>query len=171
VTFVSDATLVPGDTNGLTDVFVHDRSTHVTTRASIASDGSQANGPSWEPTISRDGRYVAFRSGATNLVASDQNNVDDLFVHDLQTGQTTRINVKRSGAEARGPSWRPTLTAGGLLVAFRSNDTTLDTPDGGARAARTQGERVSLYRLSRGSLVRSQHGSLRIPITYTPSIC
>ena len=131
VTFVSDATLVPDDTNGLTDVFVYDRSTHVTTRASVASDGSQANGPSWEPTISRDGRYVAFRSGATNLVASDQNNVDDLFVHDLQTGQTTRINVTRSGAEARGPSWRPTLTAEGLLVAFRSNDTTLDGPYGG----------------------------------------
>jgi Tol biopolymer transport system component len=132
VAFVSDAPLISGDTNGLTDVFIHDRSTHVTTRASVASDGSQANGPSWEPTISGDGRYVAFRSGATNLVLNDHNGIDDLFVHDLQTGQTTRINVSRPGLEAQGPSWKPVLSADGLLVVFRSNDTKLDGPDGGA---------------------------------------
>src|SRR5207253_225335 len=68
VAFASEATnLVPGDTNGEDDIFVHDCATGATTRVSVASDGSQANHRSFNPTISADGRFVAFHSCATNL--------------------------------------------------------------------------------------------------------
>ncbi len=68
VAFTSEATnLVPGDTNGVADVFVFDRVTRKTLRVSVTSDGEQANGASRHPSISADGRYVAFESDATNL--------------------------------------------------------------------------------------------------------
>ncbi len=82
--------LVSGDTNGYGDVFVHDRQTDATTRVSVASDGAQGNDNSRFPSISADGRYVAFYSFASNLVGGDTNGVDDIFVHDQQTGTTTR---------------------------------------------------------------------------------
>ena len=71
---------MPGDTNGDPDVFVHDRQTGETPRVSVASDGAQANGGSFLPAVSADGRYVAFSSLASNLVAGDTNNDDDVFV-------------------------------------------------------------------------------------------
>ena len=73
--------LVAGDTNGFFDVFVHDRQTGTTERVSVASDGTQANCLSFRPAISADGRFVAFESCATNLVASDTNGTQDVFVH------------------------------------------------------------------------------------------
>src|SRR5207244_3779910 len=83
VAFFSSATnLVAGDTNGSPDVFVHDRQTGVTERVSVDSTGTQGNSVSAFPAISADGRFVAFRSDATNLVAGDTNGVDDIFVHD-----------------------------------------------------------------------------------------
>lgn len=86
VAFRSDATnLVAGDTNNCEDVFVHDRRTAVTTRASVAGDGSQANGCSGMPTITADGRYVGFGSAASNLVPGDTNRASDVFVHDTQS--------------------------------------------------------------------------------------
>jgi hypothetical protein len=82
VAFYSDATnLVPGDTNGWGDMFVHDRITGVTKRVSVDSFGVQANDVSSSGSISADGQYVAFRSGATNLVGSDTNSAADVFVH------------------------------------------------------------------------------------------
>lgn len=85
VAFWSGAnTLVPGDTNGNADIFVHDRQTGQTTRVSVASDGTQENGGSEELSISADGRSVAFDSGATNLVPGDTNSSADIFVHDRE---------------------------------------------------------------------------------------
>jgi Tol biopolymer transport system component len=72
-----------------------------TERVSIASDGTEANNLSNRPWISADGRYVAFVSGADNLVSGDTNNTQDIFVHDLQTGQTSRVSVASDGTEAR----------------------------------------------------------------------
>ena len=72
--FSSDASnLVAGDTNGTEDVFVRDRKTHVTRRVSVGPGGAQANSASFDPAISADGRYVAFSSDASNLVAGDTN--------------------------------------------------------------------------------------------------
>ena len=91
-----------GDTNGAIDVFVHDRQTGQTTRVSVASDGTQGNDHSFVSSLSADGRYVAFTSLASNLVAGDTNGTSDAFVHDRQTGQTTRVSV----GERRHPGQR-----------------------------------------------------------------
>ena len=121
VTFESEASdLVSGDTNATADVFVRDRLSDTTSRVSVASDGTQANGSSEDPTISPDGRYVAFRSNATNLVSGDTNNKYDIFVHDRQTGTTTRVSVTNSGAQATGASDSPVVARDGAAVVFRS---------------------------------------------------
>ncbi|MGH9164111.1 MAG: hypothetical protein ACRDZW_01180, partial [Acidimicrobiales bacterium] len=100
VAFTSDSgSLVPGDTNAAVDVFVHDRQTRTTTRVSVASGGAQADGQSLFPSISDDGRIVAFYSEATNLVPGDTNAFTDAFVHDRQTGTTTRVSVKADGSQ------------------------------------------------------------------------
>jgi Tol biopolymer transport system component len=126
VSFHSEATnLVPGDTNGREDVFVHDRELGITERVSVASDGSQGNGTSVQSTITPDGRYVAFRSSASNLVPGDTNARDDVFVHDRETGITERVSVDSEGSEANGPSWLPSLSADGRYVAFESQASNL----------------------------------------------
>ena len=73
------ASLVAGDTNGSADVFVHDRETNETKRVSVGLNGAQGDGDSYVPAISGDGRFVAFFSFATNLVAGDTNNRSDVF--------------------------------------------------------------------------------------------
>ena len=122
VAFVSYASnLVVGDTNGHRDVFVHDRQSGETTRVSVASDGAQANSVPEDPRISADGRYVAFASYASNLVVGDTNESWDVFVHDRQTGETTRVSVASDGSQSDGGgSWSPTVSANGRYVAFTS---------------------------------------------------
>jgi Tol biopolymer transport system component len=94
VAFVSDAAnLVPGDTNNSWDIFLHDRQTGTTERVSVGGGGSQADAGSARPSISGDGRYVAFESGAMNLVPGDTNDVVDIFVHDRRTNKTTRVSL------------------------------------------------------------------------------
>lgn len=121
VAFRSAATnLVEGDTNGREDVFVHDRATGTTERVSVSSGGEQANDHSIEPSISATGRYVAFMSYASNLVDDDTNGVEDVFVHDRETGQTMRVSVASDGTQASAPSGRPSISPDGLFVAFDS---------------------------------------------------
>jgi Tol biopolymer transport system component len=121
VAFASLASnLVPGDTNGRMDIFVHDRLTGQTTRVSVASDGTEGNGDSGFPSISADGRYVAFASLASNLVPGDTNGTWDVFVHDRLTGQTTRVSVASGGAQGNGDSRFPSISADGRYVAFQS---------------------------------------------------
>jgi Tol biopolymer transport system component len=101
VVFLSNASnLVENDTNGVTDVFVRDRQTQTTTRVSVASDGSQVTGFNGAGWVSADGRFVGFSSTASNLVPDDTNGVTDIFVHDLQTHETTRLRPGVDGAEA-----------------------------------------------------------------------
>ena len=134
VAFSSRASdLVPGDTNGEIDVFVHDRQTGETTRVSVASDGTQGDGTSWRPSISSDGHHVAFQSSASNLARGDTNEGFDVFVHDRQTGETTKVSVVSDGTQGDGRSWRPSLSADGHYVAFDSAATNLvpgDTNEG-----------------------------------------
>jgi Tol biopolymer transport system component len=131
VVFVSDApNLVSGDTNRLRDIFLHDRRSGATTRVSVSSSGGQANGYSEFPAISADGRFVAFQSFASNLVAHDTNQMTDAFVRDLRTGRTTRVSVSSRGAQARCntgacESTQPALSAHGRYVAFQSSATNL----------------------------------------------
>ena len=135
VSFESEASnLVPDDTNGVVDVFVHDRQTGFTERVSIASDGAQAllsggmatviGGPS----LSADGRYVAFHSQAWNLVSGDANDAFDIFVHDRQTGVTERVSIVSDGAEGNSHSYSPSISADGRYVAFQSEASDL-VPD------------------------------------------
>jgi Tol biopolymer transport system component len=79
--------LVAGDTNGTWDVFVRDRTAGTTERVSLDSSGAQANGPSYGPAISADGRWVAFQSFASNLVPGDANGLYDVFVRDRLAGR------------------------------------------------------------------------------------
>ncbi len=126
VAFTSVATnLVPDDTNGVADVFVFDRWAGKTVRASVAADGSQANGESGPATISADGRYVAFRSAATNLVPVDVNGAADIFLKDLYTGEVTLVSMDGAGNQGNGASGNPALTADGREVAFDSAATNL----------------------------------------------
>ena len=122
VAFVSAATnLVPGDTNGQADVFVHDRPSGTTERVSVNSDGAEGDGSSERPTLSADGRYVAFSSSATNLVPGDTNGQSDVFVHDRQTRLTERVSVDSAGTEGNGDSRGASLSADGRFVAFASD--------------------------------------------------
>ena len=126
VAFLSDASnLVAGDTNGFRDVFVHDRQTGSTTRVSVDSAGVQADVGSFSVAINADGRFVAFHSFADNLVPDDVNETSDVFVHDLLTGETTRVSVYDGGAETDGDSLRPAISADGRYVAFDSDSTIL----------------------------------------------
>lgn len=90
-------------------------------RVSVSSSGAQANRYSWYPTLSADGRFVAFQSTATNLVPNDTNNGWDIFVHDRQTRRTVRVSLTFLGAEAVPDSTRPDISADGRYVVFQSN--------------------------------------------------
>jgi Tol biopolymer transport system component len=122
VVFLSAAkNLVVGDTNGAVDVFVRDRVRHVTRRVSVAPGGGQANGSSSSPAISADGRYVAFASFATNLVAGDTNAAEDVFVRDRVRHVTRRVSVGPGGSQGGGRSSSPAISAHGRYVAFDSS--------------------------------------------------
>ena len=125
VAFESSASnLVADDTNDAQDVFVHDRLTGVTTRVSVASDGTAANDTPFFPSMSADGRYIAFVSWASNLVNEDTNGIPDVFVHDRQTGITTRASVASDGTAANSFSNFPAISADGRFVAFESFEAT-----------------------------------------------
>lgn len=133
VTFYSEATnLVDGDSNGVADVFVRIRDLGISTQfgateiVSVASDGTQANGISLYPSISADGRYVAFQSFASNLVAGDTNGAADVFVHDRDSGHTERIC---STVQPDRFSYSPVISADGNSVAFASAATNLVAGD------------------------------------------
>jgi hypothetical protein len=126
VTFRSTAPLVADDTNGQQDIFRHDRTTGVTVRVSVATDGTQANGHSSAPRISADGRYVVFESLATNLVAGDTNQLGDIFLRDVLTSTTTRLSVSTTGVQSDRESYSPSISDDGARVSFLSDATTLD---------------------------------------------
>lgn len=123
--------LVAGDTNGASDVFVHDRQTGETTRVSISGSGSEGNGASGFASISTDGRYVAFSSSASNLVPGDTNSTGDVFIHDLTTGRTTRASLDSHGRQTNrgGDSWDSAISARGRYVAFTSSASNLVAHD------------------------------------------
>ncbi|HET7856613.1 MAG TPA: PASTA domain-containing protein [Gaiellaceae bacterium] len=130
VAFYSEASnLVSEDTNGVRDVFVHDRGTGTTTRESVDGSGGQANGQSFSPTMSADGRFVAFYSHASNLVAGDTNGADDVFVRDRTSRTTARVSVATGGTQANGGSYVPALSADGRFVAFLSDASNLVAGD------------------------------------------
>jgi len=130
VLFSSDATnLVAGDTNWCRDAFIKDTLTGVTTRVSTSSAGVQGGGDSFVSAISADGRYVAFSSDATNLVAGDTNGTSDAFIKDTLTGVTTRVSTSSAGGEGNSSSNVSAISADGRYVAFSSDATNLVAGD------------------------------------------
>ena len=152
--FSSFATnLVAGDTNERRDIFVHDLDTGVTERISVSSAGVQSDGhsdgfgirggASFGPEISGNGRYVAFDSQATNLIADDTNTCPlqggqsfpgpgqcpDIFVRDLLTDTTVRVSVDSGGAQSNGASTDPDINGDGSVTTFFSVATNLVAED------------------------------------------
>ncbi len=119
----SYAFLIPGDTNQAVDVVVDDLRTNTKRRANVTSAGAQSSGDSvfWRPTLSTAGRYVAFQSFASDLVAGDTNNANDIFLHDFETGITSRVSVAADGSQAAGNSGDPAISSDGRFVAFASD--------------------------------------------------
>src|SRR5205823_7057749 len=101
-----------------------------TLRVSVSSDGTQANGPSLcdLSNLSANGQIVEFRAGATNPVPGDTNGLDDVFVHDVKAGTTTRVNVSSAGEQANGDTFSAVLAGRGRYVAFGSQASNL-APD------------------------------------------
>jgi Tol biopolymer transport system component len=112
--------LVADDTNSITDIFVHDRQTATTERVNVTSEGLQVSPPSTSPSISDDGRLVAFDSHADTLVAGDTNFSRDIFVHNRQTRTTERVNVSVDEIQANSHSSEPVISGDGRCVAFES---------------------------------------------------
>lgn len=130
VAFQSNASnLVENDTNKSADIFVHDRLTQKTTRISVDSNGVQGNHYSMAPSISANGRYVAFQSTASNLVENDTNDSSDVFVHDRLTQETTRVSVNSNGVQGNYDSMLPSISADGHYVTFHSRASNLVAND------------------------------------------
>lgn len=122
VVFDSRATnLVPNDTNLEPDIFVRDRQLGTTRRVSVSSTGVQANNDSLHPAISANGQFVVFVSLATNLVPNDTNTSFDVFVHNLLTHTTERVNISSEGNQASvGGDWAASISGDGRFVTFNS---------------------------------------------------
>ncbi len=132
VLFESNATnLVAGDTNGLSDILIHDRDMDgngtfdepggiATTRVNVSTAGDPANGPTSRPAVSEDGRYVAFDSLATNLVNAPTNGVRQVYLRDRVTQSTRMVSARGGRAAARSDCYGPTISADGRYVAFQT---------------------------------------------------
>ncbi len=152
VAFYSNVALTPDDTNNSFDVYVRDRQAGATERVSVDSDEAQANAFSRDPSISTDGDFVAFRSGAANLVPNDTNARDDVFVRDRISGTTERVSVDSDETQATGGgSFSPSISSDGQFVSFSSEATNLVSGDANGQSdifvrGRTNGttERVSV---------------------------
>ncbi len=147
--FVSDATnLVSDDTNGKSDVFLHDRNTASTTRISVSTSLIQANGDSSSPVISGDATHIAYVSEATNLVSSDGNSATDVFLYNLSSAATTRVSLQTNGLEPNGSSYEPFLNSDASFLVYTSDATNIVSNDSNALSD------VFLYNLSTAATER-----------------
>jgi Tol biopolymer transport system component len=172
VAFQSLATnLVPGDTNGVTDVFVRDLVAGTTEIVSVDSSGVIGNSHSGAPSISADGRYVAFQSFATNLIPSDATLGNDVYLRDRVAGTTVQVNLTSSGVQTvTGTGTEPSISADGRYVAFTSGATDMVPGDTNGRtdvfvrdlvAGTTERVSVSTGGGSRGMIRATTPGSPR----------
>ncbi len=131
--------LVVGDTNNVADIFVKDLQTGAIVRITENSSGREANGSSSSPCLSKDGRFVAFESLASNLVSGDTNGAYDVFlcdrdpdangIFDEGNSVTTRVSVRTNGTQGNADSVTPAISGDGAFVAFASAATNLVTGD------------------------------------------
>jgi len=144
--------LVVGDTNDLLDVFVHDLQTGTTSRVSVGPGGVQANAGCADPSISADGRFIAFESSANNLVAGETGTIADIFVHDRQTGTNSRVSVGPAGVQGNSTSLDASISADGQVVTFSSFASNL-VPGGGNNA-----KHIFVHDRQTGSTTRASVG-------------
>lgn len=126
IAYSSDApNLVDGDTNRAFDIFIYNRLEGITERVSVNAAGAQGNNDSTWPSVSADGRYVAFNSRASNLVEGDTNGKADIFVYDRESRSIERVSVATDGTEADRDSLMPAISGNGQVVVFYSKAATL----------------------------------------------
>ena len=168
VAFTSSASnLAAGDTNNELDIFVRDRLAHTTVLVSTGPHGALADGPSVAPSISADGRVVAFESDADNLVAGDTNGTGDVFLHDVVTDMTRRLSIEGHGTQTESPSFGAAISADGSSVAFESFSSRL-VPDDTNGALDVFVADVATGDISRVSLATG--GAQADDRSYSPSI-
>lgn len=127
VVFDSDAdNLVPNDNNGQRDIFLRDRVAGTTIAVSVTSGGSVGDDSSFEPAISANGRFIAFSSSASDLVANDTNGSDDIFVYDRETQTMERVSIDSSGNEGDDDSFAPAISDDGQVVVFLDQSNNFD---------------------------------------------
>ena len=148
ITFRSSSPLVAGDVNGDLDIYIYDRDTDVIELVSITGSGVQGNSGSFRPSMSDDGRYVAFSSSADNFVAFDTNSEFDIFVVDRVTDVIIRVNESNGGAQANDFTENAFISGDGLFVVFQSEATNLV---GGDSNGATD---IFVYDLTAGSIER-----------------
>ena len=130
VAYDSGATnLVPGDTNGVYDIFVRDLKRWRSERISVPAEGGQADNVSFRPAISDNGRFVAFDSFATNMVPDDTSGGIDIFLRDRWKETTTRVSVGANGVEQDGEADSPVISADGRIICYNTNSTNLTPGD------------------------------------------
>lgn len=130
VFFTSQATnLVPGDTNGKADLFVYDTATTSIERLGLGPGGVEPNGDASQPFVTPDGRFVAFASAASNLVAGDTNNISDVFLLDRATATVTRVSVASDGGATNTPASPRGISADGRRVSFTAGSFTTLVPN------------------------------------------
>jgi len=164
VAFESSSDFVANDVNYTFDIFVRDRQTGTTERVSMTAAGNSGNDSSYDPSISDDGRYVAFESRATDLVSGDTNSRFDVFVYDRQTDTTRRVSVSAGGAQGNDDSYDPSISADGRYVAFSSRASNLVSGDTNGTSD------IFVYDLQTNSIQRAPAGVNGTLYSYAPSI-
>lgn len=122
------AQLVPKDAEGLRDIFLWNRVENTLALVSVTQAGEEADSISYAPALSADGRFIVFRSHASNLVSGDTNYSSDIFLRDNLNGSLQRVNLSTTGEQAGGPSDEPAISADGRFIVFRSHASNL-VPD------------------------------------------
>ena len=127
--FASDASIDPNDDNGALDVMVREVGPGLTYRISSTPTGGALDGTSFTPSVSGNGRFVAWASNATNVLPADADGAYDVFVTDLATGMTTLESVSTAGTKGNAASTAPALSEDGRLLVFQSTATNLVAND------------------------------------------
>ena len=149
VVFESDASnLVAADSNDRSDVFLKDLQSGAIQRASTGTNQQQANGDSFNPSISTDTRYVLFESVASNLVENDTNVASDIFLKDVLTGAIERVSTNAFGLQGNGASYGSSFSADGRQVLFASAASNLVANDTNGKAD------IFIKNLDSGSVIR-----------------
>jgi Tol biopolymer transport system component len=121
VAFRTASKLIPGDVDNTEDVFLRDIQMGTTSLVSAMYNGSpQPNKPTAQPSISKDGRYVAFTGWSDQIVPGDTNSATDVFLRDMQLGTTKRISINSKGQQGNFDSQHPDISSDGKYIVFSS---------------------------------------------------